>query len=68
MAKINNYDALTNTNAEIMVTTAEISKMLANVENVSIETIMAEKAAAKAALLERLGITAEEAALLLGGN
>ena len=26
------------------------------------------KAAAKAALLERLGITAEEAALLLGGN
>jgi hypothetical protein len=27
-----------------------------------------ERAAAKAALLERLGITAEEAALLLGGN
>jgi len=27
-----------------------------------------EKATAKAALLERLGITAEEAALLLGGN
>ena len=26
------------------------------------------KAAAKSALLERLGITAEEAALLLGGN
>lgn len=30
------------------------------------EAANAEKAAAKAALLERLGITAEEAALLLG--
>ena len=28
----------------------------------------AEKAAAKQALLDKLGITAEEAALLLGGN
>lgn len=30
------------------------------------EQALAEKAAAKAALLERLGITADEAALLLG--
>lgn len=32
----------------------------------TLETLTAEKAAAKTALLERLGITAEEAALLLG--
>ena len=32
----------------------------------TLETLAAEKAEAKAALLERLGITADEAALLLG--
>jgi len=41
----------------------------ANIEKANVELAEAEtKAAAKAALLERLGITAEEAALLLGGN
>jgi hypothetical protein len=32
------------------------------------EQVVAEQATAKAALLTKLGITAEEAALLLGGN
>ena len=49
-------------NQEIIDTTKAASKIEA-------EQIEAEaKATAKAALLERLGITAEEAQLLLGGN
>lgn len=35
-------------------------------EKIAHDQALAEKAAAKAALLERLGITGEEAALLLG--
>ncbi len=47
----------------------EIAVIEANIEKANVELAEAEtKAAAKAALLERLGITAEEAALLLGGN
>ena len=54
---------------EIEMTTDEIEQA----EKDSIEAIKREQAfdgkvAAKTALLERLGITADEAALLLGGN
>jgi len=35
---------------------------------IDLEAVAAEKAATRTALLARLGITAEEAALLLGGN
>lgn len=41
---------------------------LALEEKATAEAEAATKAAAKAALLERLGITEEEAQLLLGGN
>jgi hypothetical protein len=66
MAKINDYNALTDTNTETTVSAAELSKIIGNVEYVSIESAIAEKKAAKAVILERLGITEEEAALLLG--
>jgi len=66
MAKINDYDALTGINSEISITAAELSKIIGNVEYVSIESAIAEKKAAKAGILERLGLTEEEAALLLG--
>jgi hypothetical protein len=46
-------------------TKAQIEAALKNLENNKIEA-ETSKAQAKAALLERLGITAEEAALLIG--
>jgi len=47
----------------------EISQMQTQAENDAVAKAQAEaKATAKAALLTRLGITAEEAQLLLGGN
>jgi hypothetical protein len=47
----------------------EIAVIEANIAKVNTELAAdAAKAEAKAALLTRLGITAEEAALLLGGN
>jgi len=47
-------------------TTAEIAQMEVDAANAEARKIEAEtKATAKAALLDRLGITAEEAALLL---
>jgi succinyl-CoA synthetase alpha subunit len=52
------------TEAEIAEREAEIA--LHKAEANAIIEANAEKAAAKAALLERLGITADEAALLLG--
>ena len=65
------FDAYTNeeTIVEREETTAEKNAREANLtEATERATITATKAAAKAALLERLGITAEEAQLLLGGN
>jgi hypothetical protein len=47
----------------------ELAQMAIDVENAVARKAEAEaKATAKAALLERLGITQEEAQLLLGGN
>jgi hypothetical protein len=66
MPKINNYDALTNTNSEITISAAELSKIVGDAKNISIESAIAENKAAKAGILERLGLTEEEAALLLG--
>jgi len=48
-------------------TKAEIDAEIERIKNEDIQ-IASDAAVAKAALLERLGITAEEAALLLGGN
>lgn len=56
---------------EIELTDAEVAELayqaeLAAEKKAEEDRIAAEKAAAKAALLDRLGITADEAALLLG--
>ena len=56
---------------EISLTDAEVAELayqaeLAAEKKAEEDRIAAEKATAKAALLERLGITADEAALLLG--
>jgi hypothetical protein len=64
MPIINEYDALTGTNAEIEISQAELDAAIGDVQTKSLAEIIAEKAAAKAALLERLGITEEEAELL----
>jgi hypothetical protein len=48
-------------------TADEIAEIKAKEElEIAEQTLAADKAAAKSALLQRLGITAEEAALLLG--
>jgi hypothetical protein len=56
---------------EIELTDAEVAELelqvaLAAQDKADQETLAAERATAKAALLDRLGITADEAALLLG--
>ena len=56
---------------EIELTDAEVAELtyqaeLAAEAKAEEERVAAEKATAKAALLDRLGITADEAALLLG--
>jgi len=66
MPIINEYDALTGINADIEITQAELDAIVGNIETKPLAEVIAEKATAKAALLERLGITEEEAALLLG--
>jgi hypothetical protein len=66
MPIINEYDALTGANLEIDITEEELAGKIGEVQTKSFAEILQENAAAKAALLERLGITAEEAALLLG--
>ena len=64
---------------ESFVITGEIIEREANAEEIKdfkarekkfaeLDAIKAERAEAKAALLDRLGITADEAKLLLGGN
>ena len=54
---------------EIEMTAAEIEQAEKDsIEAVKREKAFDERATAKAALLDRLGITADEAALLLGGN
>jgi hypothetical protein len=51
---------------EIELTSAELAKLKADAKHVELELVEAEaKATAKAALLDRLGITADEAKLLL---
>jgi hypothetical protein len=47
----------------------EVSKIKKNLEDIAEEKTAAEaKATARQAVLDRLGLTAEEAQLLLGGN
>jgi hypothetical protein len=69
--KIAHYDGLTDTFTEIELTGEEKQKMESDIaqfsqEKAERESKIAERELTKAALLERLGITADEAALLLG--
>ena len=67
MIRIHNVE--TNEIIDREMNAAEYTQHLKDVENYQAEQVDLEaKATAKAALLERLGITAEEAQLLLGGN
>lgn len=72
MAKLTRLEVNTSTGEEKLVelTDAEIAELAYQAElaadaKAEADRVAAEKAAAKAALLERLGITAEEATLLL---
>jgi hypothetical protein len=66
MPHANNYDAITGINETIELSAKDIETMLQGDTNVLIADKIAANAEAKAALLKRLGITADEAALLLG--
>ena len=60
-------DGLTNETIQREMTDAEYAVHQADLKSFAAQKVAeAEKAEAKAALLDRLGITAEEAALLLG--
>lgn len=66
MHKIIEHDAITNTTIERDATAAELAQIKLDAEDEKARKAEAEaKAQAKAALLSKLGITAEEAALLL---
>ncbi len=63
-----NYSTVNWVKLEVTAPTqAQIDAEIERIKNEDIQ-IASDNAAAKAALLTRLGITAEEAALLLGGN
>jgi hypothetical protein len=66
MPHSNNYDALTGINETIEITSKDLETLREGDTNILIVDKIAAAAQAKAALLERLGITADEAALLLG--
>lgn len=69
MTKVIEIDAITNEVIERTPTAAELEQAkLDAVEKENIDAAKFAKATAKAALLAKLGITEEEAALLLGGN
>ena len=65
MAIIHEYDALTDSNVEIEISSKDLNEMNKGITNTTTADIEAAKKESKSALLERLGITAEEAALLL---
>jgi hypothetical protein len=67
--KITEHDALTNITIDRDMTANELKQF--NADKAIYETRKAEaeaKAAARQAVLDRLGLTTEEAQLLLGGN
>ena len=65
MPHLNEYDALTGTNKTVNLTTKEVAIMREGDTNILLIDRIAARAQSKVALLERLGITADEAALLL---
>jgi hypothetical protein len=65
--KITDFNAATGETIEREPNEAELAQLEVDAENQAIKDAAdAEKAEARAALLDRLGITEEEAALLLG--
>ena len=66
MPKINEYDAITGQNTETEISAKAFADLYGQtIPSKSISEISLENAEAKAALLKRLGISADEAALLL---
>ena len=69
MTKIIEHNATTGEIVERDATVEELAQFKADAAKAQAQVeAEAQKAAEKAALLERLGITEEEAKLLLGGN
>lgn len=67
MSKISEYNALTGEQITRDMNETELAQLAADIKTEKAETkAAADKATAKQAVLDRLGITADEAALLLG--
>ena len=67
MTKISEHNAITGEQITRDMNEAELAQLDADIETAKAETkAAANKAKAKQAVLDRLGITADEAALLLG--
>jgi hypothetical protein len=69
MAKINDYDALTNQNNEITLTATKLAEMIGVQEYVSLEDVLTAKTLAKTnavAKLVALGLTENEAKVIIG--
>jgi len=67
MSKITEHDAITGETIERNLNADEAAQVVADkAEAVAQAKVIADKATQKQALLDRLGITADEAALLLG--
>lgn len=68
MTKISEYNALTGEQITRDMNETELVQLAADIETEKAETkAAADKAKAKQAVLDKLGLTAEEAQLLLGG-
>jgi len=67
MSKITEFDAITGATTERDLTDAELAQVAIDKAEAKAQAkAQADKATAKQAILDRLGITADEAALLLG--
>jgi len=67
--KITEHDALTNISIDREMTPDEIKEYEnRQIKRLALEADAQAKAIARQAVLDRLGLTAEEAQLLLGGN
>jgi len=67
MTKITEFDAITGAITERDLTDAELAQVAIDKAEAKAQAkAQADKATAKQAILDRLGITADEAALLLG--
>jgi hypothetical protein len=67
MSKITEYDAITGNAIERDLTDLEVAQVVADrAESVAQANVLVAKAAARQAVLDKLGLTADEVAALLG--